>query len=269
MITRTRQERKLSTEDVLQNNLSNVRKLRLFYILCILCFNTDSRCNIPLHTLLTDVVDTHGTQELIQILNPFGTISSGDTHARYVDFIVKNTKHKQHNINEDFLVASLDNIHFLRGYAAVYCGDQLRSWHGTTIQVIQPKPTTCNDEYLSDLGLRRKRKAPSPLQLPCKKVARRSRTAAERVEQPSDISTNLTLLDQLPADPTTASHSEVMKDATPQQFQVSPSKQEYLHQFEIATFKYIHQQTKDSTTPSLQQFLLQEASSNGPCTRPM
>ena len=168
-------------------------------------------------------------------------------------------------------MASLDNIDFLWSYAAVYCGDQLCSWHGTTIQVIQPKPTTSNDECLSDLGLRRKRKAPtSPLQLPpCKKVARRSRTAAERGEQPSDISTNLPLLDQLPADPTTASHSEVMKDATPQQFQVSPSEQECLYQFELATFKYIHQRTKDSTTPSLQHFLFQEASSNGPCTRPM
>ena len=256
LITRTRQEHKLSTEDVLQNNLSDVRKLRLFYILCILCFSTDSRCNIPLHTLLTNVVDTHGgTQDLIQILNRFGAISSGDTHAQHVDFIVKNTKHKQHNINfEDFLVASMDNINFLRSYAAVYCGDQLHSWHGTTIQIIQPKPTTPNDEHPSDLGLRRKRKAPtSPLQLPpCKKMARRSRTAAERGEQPSGVITNLPLLDQLPADPTTASHSEIIKEATPQQFQVSPSELECLHRFELATFKYIHQRTKDSTTPSLQ-----------------
>ena len=233
LITRTRQERKLSTEDVLQNNLSDVRKLRLFYVLCIICFNTDSRCNVPLHTLLTDVVDTHGgTQELIQILNRFGAISSGDSHARYVDFIVKSTKHKHHNINfEDFLVASLDNIDFLRSYAAVYCGDQLRSWHGTTIQIIQPKPTTANDEHPSVLGPRRKRKAPtSPLQLPpCKKVARRSRTAAERGEQSSDGITNLPLLDQLPTDPTTASHSEIIKDATPQHFQVSPNEQECLH----------------------------------------
>ena len=114
LITRTRQERKLSMEDVLKNNPSEVRKLRLFYIMCVIFFNTDSRCNVPLHTLLTDVVDTHGgTQELIQILNRFGAISSADTHARYVDFIVKNTKNKHHSINvNDFLVASMDNIDF-------------------------------------------------------------------------------------------------------------------------------------------------------------
>jgi hypothetical protein len=121
---------------------------------------------------MTDIVDTHGgTQELIQILNRFGLIASADTHARYVDFIVQNT-HKHHNIDfEQFLVASFDNIDFLRSYAAVYSGDQMRSWHGTTVQVIQPRPTVASEERSCVSDTSRKRKAPtSPLQLPsCKR----------------------------------------------------------------------------------------------------
>ena len=36
---------------------------------------------------------------------------------------------------------SIDNIDFLHSYTRVFCGDQKRSWHGTTVQVVQPQPT--------------------------------------------------------------------------------------------------------------------------------
>lgn len=40
-----------------------------------------------------------------------------------------------------FTVISADNIDFLHSYARVFYGNQTRSWHGTTVQAVQPKPS--------------------------------------------------------------------------------------------------------------------------------
>ena len=43
---------------------------------------------------------------------------------------------------------SIDNIDFLQSYARVFCGDSKRSWHGTTIQAVQPKLATEADTHV-------------------------------------------------------------------------------------------------------------------------
>ena len=82
-------------------------------------------------------------------------------------------------------------------------GDQIRSWHGTTVQVIQPRLIVATEEQsMQYFTEREKDPCTSPLRLPsCEKGARRSRTAAKRGEQPLDAITNLPLIDELASDP--------------------------------------------------------------------
>lgn len=45
---------------------------------------------------------------------------------------------------DTFTLPSVDNIDYVHSYARVYCGKQ-SSWHGTTVQIMQPQPTVLID----------------------------------------------------------------------------------------------------------------------------
>ena len=60
-------------------------KVRRYILLCCLMFTIDSRCSSPLHTLMTDVVDSlGGTANLVKILNRLGVCASEDTLPRFI-----------------------------------------------------------------------------------------------------------------------------------------------------------------------------------------
>ena len=96
-------------------NLSHQRKFQCLYSLCVLLFNTNWRCSIPLHILLTDLVDAQGgSSELVRTLNRLGAIASADTHQRYAQFLVEKKLEAGviSELDDSFTVVSVDNIDF-------------------------------------------------------------------------------------------------------------------------------------------------------------
>ena len=124
----------------------HTKRVRCLFLLCtMLSLCTDDRCSMPLHTLMTDVVESQGGSALlVQILNRLGVICvSADTLSRFVQYKV-NTCH-QNEVKylkpDSFIVVSADNIDFMHSFARVFCGHQTSSWHGTTVQAAQPLPS--------------------------------------------------------------------------------------------------------------------------------
>ena len=123
----------------------HVKRVRLAYLLCVVLFcATSGHCSVPLHILLADFIDASGgSSELISVLNKLGAVASADTLNRHICSVSVQGKMdgllKDLN-SESFTVASTDNIDFLQSHAAVYSGSQHRSWHGTSVQVVQPQP---------------------------------------------------------------------------------------------------------------------------------
>ena len=57
----------------------------------------------------------------------------------------RETRGPEHECVQDALtIISVDNIDFQHSYARVFCGRQTSSWHGTTVQAVQPKIHFCS-----------------------------------------------------------------------------------------------------------------------------
>ena len=133
-VTRTIMERHSYSHN---QTTSHVKKVCQFFILCQLLYCTNPTQPTPTHNLLADVVEVcGGSRQLLKILNRIGCVSSPDTHDRFVTHHAELQRHTNvwNEIPEHtFTIASTDNIDKLQSYSAVYCGDQQRSYHGTTV----------------------------------------------------------------------------------------------------------------------------------------
>jgi len=114
-LTRSVSETRKGTEP---DKISYQRKIQSLYTLCVVLFATNRCCSVPLHLLLTDLIDSQGgSYELIRLLNCLGAVASVETHRRYVQFQLEKKLASgilQSMDLSSFTVASVDNIDFLQ-----------------------------------------------------------------------------------------------------------------------------------------------------------
>ena len=67
--------------------------------------------------------------------------ASIDTLSRFIQYKSSHSESPLCNLNHhSFTVVSADNIDFVHKFARVHSGTQNISWHGTTVQDVQPQP---------------------------------------------------------------------------------------------------------------------------------
>ncbi len=153
---------------------------------------------------MTDMVQPcGGSSRLLKLLNRLGVCASIETHGRYVQYRVeKRTREGQMSgyPENSFMIVSADNLDYVHKYTRSFNGKLETSWHGTTIQIVQPKPNLLTDslttpntpsatiaEPLVKMG-KRLYSTRSPLKnSPCPKRSRRRRTGLELTLENSDI----------------------------------------------------------------------------------
>ena len=68
-LTQTSQHKKSAEDEEagLDMHKQRIKNIRRYYCLCVLMFCANSKCHMPLHSLITDIVDSHGgSTELIR-----------------------------------------------------------------------------------------------------------------------------------------------------------------------------------------------------------
>ena len=119
----------------------HIKRIRRVFLLCCMMFITDDRCSIPLHILIADLVGQGGSAWLHKILNRLGVCASADTLSQFIQNKGTTVDMSDLYANDNFTFISADNIDFLHKHARDVRGNGNSSWHGTTIQLVQPLPS--------------------------------------------------------------------------------------------------------------------------------
>ena len=69
----------------LSDHLICIKKLRRFFILCLMQATCNTELTLPMHNILADIIQVcGGSRILLKILNQFDCVSSPDTYDRFV-----------------------------------------------------------------------------------------------------------------------------------------------------------------------------------------
>ena len=174
---------KTKSGSVCTDALSKARLVKNLFIMSVLLFMVNKQCYMPLPFLLTTASSSFGASaQLIKIMNHLGVGVSEDTYARISTYIAKQRLLRgiRFELQPNTLnIVSIDNIDILLPHSMVSSMQSHRSWHGTSVQCVQPKPsfkTAC----LSEIS--RKRECSSPAASPVvKQLRKRARTLTECV----------------------------------------------------------------------------------------
>ena len=145
LLTQSLSERRGTCKADKENSTAyHIKRVRRLFLLCNLMFITDDRCSIPLHILLADLVESQGGSALLhRILNRVGVCASSDTLSRFMQHKAKAVSGKPEVFPnmESFTIVSADNVDLIHKHARVVRGNTNSSWHGTTVQAVQPMPS--------------------------------------------------------------------------------------------------------------------------------
>ena len=101
-----------------------MKRVRRLFLACYILFCINDRCSMPLHTLLTDTIESQGGSTLlVQMLNRLGVCASADT---FIQFKMSNcnTSLMKYLQPDMFTCISADNIDFMHSYAECFVGNK-------------------------------------------------------------------------------------------------------------------------------------------------
>ena len=167
-----------------QTTAKKRRIIRQLYAVSVLLFITDNTCCMPFHIPLVETVLSHGgSHELARVLNRLGACASLETAKRLSTMVVHERICRgivPELTSNTLTLITIDNIDIQQSHAMVSALDATRSWHGTSIQCIQPMPKSLQEDPVAPVQAR-KHPLTSPVVSPSKTALakRRCRTLTE------------------------------------------------------------------------------------------
>ena len=198
-----------------------------------------------------------GSIVLIRSLNRLGICGCQDTLERSIQHRVDHRKKvgPEKELELAFTIVSADNIDFLHSYARNFHGQQNKSWHGTTVQMVQPQPSVLLGT--PEAGTKRPHPSPQkPCQSPLTKIKRRARSGIANAHAPVQT-------DKQHALPANVTSSQSWRKLVMSDFDTSPAEQKALDSLkqEFCTYqfqKHIYGQTNGNASKAfvdLKQYL--------------